>query len=126
MLPVAAMAAVYVGHLICWRSIPLDRRNRTNSDEATATNIRANMIACTGSLAFGKPSIPSGLRIDSRLKITPGVNACQTDPNDVRSRVSHTNHLQLLPGNRPSGNSTSESTRQPMNRIHTQEAIHAS
>ena len=51
---------------------PLARRSRTNSDEATTTNMRANMIACTGSLAFGKPSIPSGLRIDPRLKMTPG------------------------------------------------------
>src|SRR3712207_3851773 len=126
MLPVAAIAAVYAGHLICWRSIPLARRSRTNNEEATATNMRANMIACTGSLALGRPSMPSGLEIDPRLKITPGVNACQIAHIDVRSRVSHTNHLQLLPGNRPSGKSTSESTRQPMNRTHTQHVTQAS
>ena len=83
------------------------------------------MIAWTGSLAFDKPSIPSGLWIVPRPTITPGENACQTAPLTLKSRVSHANHFQRLSGKCPSGKNRSESSIQPMNRTHTQEVSQA-
>src|SRR5215208_270876 len=93
--------------------------------ETAATNKRTDMMA-VGLSALGRPSIPSGLRIDPRLPITPGENATQSAPTIVTNTVSHANHLQRLLGNRPLGNSRSERTIQPIYGIHTQEENQAS
>src|SRR5215218_1316993 len=120
-----ATTTVKAGHLICWRSIPLARRSRTTKVERAATNKRASMMVWTGLKPLGRASIPSGLRIDPRLPITPGENATQTAPAIVTSTVSHANHLQRLLGGRPLGNNKSESAIQPAYIIHAQEASQA-
>jgi hypothetical protein len=87
-----------------------------------ATNKRANMIVWAGLQALGRPSIPSGLRIDPRPPITPGDNATHTAPPIVKSTLSHAIHLHPLLGKCPLGNIRSESTIQPGARIHTQDS----
>src|SRR5215210_6074163 len=125
-VPPAPTTAVKAGHLICWRSIPLVRRSRNPNVETAATNKRAGMMVWTGLLPLGRPSIPSGLRIDPRLPIAPGESATQTAPAIVTSTLSHANHLQRLLGNSPLGNNRSERTIHPIDGIHVQEASQAS
>src|SRR5215211_3416656 len=84
------------------------------------------MMVWSGLYPLGRPSIPSGLRMDPRLPITPGESATQTAPAIVTSTLSHASHLQRLLGNRPLGNNRSERTAHPIDRIHTQEASQAS
>src|SRR5215216_4299246 len=125
LLPATTTTTVTAGHLICWRSIPLARRRRTTKVERAATNKRASMMVWTGLKPLGRASIPSGLRIDPRLPITPGENATQTAPAIVKNTLSHANHLQRLLGSRPLGNNKSESAIQPVYEIHAQEASQA-
>src|SRR5215218_5689621 len=124
-LLLATTTTVKAGHLSCWRSIPLARRSRTTKVETAATNKRASMMVWTSLKPLGSPSIPSGLRIDSRLPITPGENATQTAPAIVTSTLRYASHLQRLLGSRPSGNNNSESAIQPVYEIHAQEASQA-
>src|SRR5215212_4556347 len=124
LLPVTT-TTVKAGHLICWRSIPLARRSRTTNVETAAKNKRASMMVWTGLKPLGRRSIPSGLRIDPRLPITPGETATQTAPAIVKNTLSHANHLQRLLGSRPLGNNKSESAIQPAYSIHAQEANQA-
>src|SRR5215217_6775132 len=121
-----ATTTVKAGHLICWRSIPLARRSRSTIVETAATNKRASMMVWTGLKPLGGPSIPSGLRMDPRLPITPGENATQTAPAIVKNTLSHANHLQRLLGSRPLGNNKRESAIQPQYSIHAQETSQAS
>src|SRR3712207_5520840 len=38
MMPIGTIATAYANHLICWRSTPIARRSRTNSNEAARVN----------------------------------------------------------------------------------------
>src|SRR5215212_7220678 len=75
-------------------------------------------------VAFGSPSIPSGLRRVPDV-IRPGENAAKTAAGKSAIAVNRANHRQRALGSLPSGNSKSKNTTRPRPPTHTQELSQA-
>src|SRR5215216_7054571 len=75
-------------------------------------------------VAFGSPSIPSGLRMVLDV-IRPGDNAASIAAGKSATAVNRANHHQRALGNLPFGNSKSKNTTRSRPKTHTQEVSQA-
>ena len=127
-IQVATRVAENASHLICWRSSPLARRNRTNNEAAEST-------PSTTSTRNPNPMIPSatGPSASIPMGLPPGTpsSACGlTAPNRTMTPVTATEATatgrHLGEGSWPSGKSRKSSVMiGPIPAPHAQLAIHA-
>src|SRR5215211_6211938 len=88
--------------------------------------MRDNNSPSAGLYTFGRPSMPSGLWIEPKpISIFPGESAAMSVASKIESTLNHTNHLQRALGNRPLGNSRTNSPLRPSWGANSQEHTQA-
>src|SRR5215207_8482199 len=121
----ANITTAKANHSTCWRSIPLERISRTNSDVA-AVIARVYMTVSTGFMTFAATSMPRGLLRGPNRAAVSGQSATATVPPATARATSAANGRQRGEGSLPSGNRSARNMKGPKCTTHTQEETQAS